>query len=82
MWCGLIGEQVVKITFSRTPCSISDRTVFIKSIQWPKLEARQEQASLFFNKIHTSAFSIDSSKYLNPAPGLKQTRTSCGLQLT
>lgn len=53
----------------------------LDELEWPTLEARREQSSLvFFHKIHTGLVDIDKTKYLTPAPRLRQTRASHDLQ--
>ena len=45
--------------------------------EWPSLEARRDQSSLFlFHKIHCGAVSIEKDKYMTPAHSLKTTRSS------
>ena len=46
-------------------------------LEWPSLEARRDRSSLLlFHKIHSSAVSIETDKYLTPAHSLKSTRAS------
>ena len=49
--------------------------------QWPSLEARRDQSSLFlFHKIHCGAVFIEKDKYMTPAHRLKTMRSSHSAQ--
>ena len=39
--------------------------------EWPSLEARREQSSLTFYKIHSGTVDLDKDKYLTPSPRLQ-----------
>ena len=43
----------------------------LDELEWPSLEARRDQSSLFlFHKIHCGAVSIEKDKYMTPAHSL------------
>ena len=49
----------------------------LDELEWPSLEARRDQSSLFlFHKIHCGAVSIEKDKYMTPAHSLKTSRSS------
>ena len=55
--------------------------VMLNELEWPSLEARRDQSSLFlFHKIHCGAVFIEKDKYMTPAHRLKTTRSSHNAQ--
>ena len=55
--------------------------VMLDELEWPSLEARRDQSSLFlFHKIHCGAVFIEKDKYMTPAHRLKTTRSSHSAQ--
>ena len=42
----------------------------LDELEWPTLEARREQSSLSFCKIHADTVALDKDKYLTPAPNI------------
>ena len=53
----------------------------LDELQWPTLEAREDQSSLlFFHKIHCGTKSIDKDKYLTLSQSTRSTRSSHNLQ--
>ena len=55
--------------------------VMLDELEWPSLETRRDQSSLFlFHKIHCGAVLIEKDKYMTPAYRLKTTRSSHSAQ--
>ena len=55
--------------------------VMLDELEWPSLEARRDQSSLFlFHMIHCGAVFIEKDKYMTPAHRLKTTRSSHSAQ--
>ena len=55
--------------------------VMLDEFEWPSLEARRDQSSLFlFHKIHCRAVLIEKDKDMTPAHRLKTTRSSHSAQ--
>ena len=55
--------------------------VMLDELEWPSLEARRDQSSVFlFHKIHCGAVFIEKDKYMTPAHRLKTTRSSHSAQ--
>ena len=79
----LLINQIEKVqrTAARWTCrrwrNTSSLGEMLDELEWPSLEARRDQSSLFlFHKIHCGAVSIEKDKYMTPAHSLKTTRSS------
>ena len=79
----LQNNQIEKVqrTAARWTCrrwrNTSSVGVMLDELEWPSLEARRDQSSLFlFHKIHCGAVFIEKDKYMTPAHRLKTTRSS------
>ena len=73
-YCKVQIQQVEKIhrTAARLTCrrwhTTSSVGEMLDELQWPTLEARRDQSSLFFfHKILCGIMSIDKDKYLTPS---------------
>ena len=80
-------NQIEKVqrTAARWTCrrwrDTSSVGVMLDELEWPSLEARRDQSSLFlFHKIHCGAVFIEKDKYMTPAHRLKTTRSSHSAQ--
>ena len=78
----LQNNQIEKVqrTAARWTCrrwrNTSSVGVMLDELEWPSLEARRDQSSLFlFHKIHCGAVFIEKDKYMTPAHCLKTTRS-------
>ena len=83
----LQNNQIEKVqrTAARWTCrrwrNTSSVGVMLDELEWPSLEARRDQSSLFlFHKIHCGAVFIEKDKYMTPAHRLKTTRSSHSAQ--
>ena len=83
----LQNNQIEKVqrTAARWTCrrwrNTSSDGVMLDELEWPSLEARRDQSSLFlFHKIHCGAVFIEKDKYMTPAHRLKTTRSSHSAQ--
>ena len=83
----LQNNQIEKVqrTAARWTCrrwrSTSSVGVMLDELEWPSLEARRDQSSLFlFHKIHCGAVFIEKDKYMTTAHRLKTTRSSHSAQ--
>ena len=83
----LQNNQIEKVqrTAARWTCrrwrNTSSVGVMLDELEWPSLEARRDQSSLFlFHKIHCGAVFIKKDKYMTPAHCLKTTRSSHSAQ--
>ena len=83
----LQNNQIEKVqrTATRWTCrrwrNTSSVGVMLDELEWPSLEARRDQSSLFlFHKIHCGAVFIEKDKYMTPAHRLKTTRSSHSAQ--
>ena len=83
----LQNNQIEKVqrTAARWTCrrrrNTSSVGVMLDELEWPSLEARRDQSSLFlFHKIHCGAVFIEKDKYMTPAHSLKTTRSSHSAQ--
>ena len=78
--------EKVQRTAARLTCrrwrNTSSVGVMLDELEWPSLEARRDQSSLFlFHKIHCGAVFIERDKYnMTPAHRLKSTRSSHSAQ--
>ena len=77
----LQNNQIEKVqrTAARWTCrrwrNTSSVGEMLDELEWPSLEARRDQSSLFlFHKIHCGAVFIEKDKYMTPAHCLKTTR--------
>ena len=83
----LQNNQIEKVqrTAGRWTCrrwrNTSSVGVMLDELEWPSLEARRDQSSLFlFHKIHCGVVFIEKDKYMTPAHRLKTTRSSHSAQ--
>ena len=83
----LQNNQIEKVqrTAARWTCrrwrNTSSVGVMLDVLEWPSLEARRDQSSLFlFHKIHCGAVFIEKDKYMTPAHRLKTTISSHSAQ--
>ena len=83
----LQNDQIEKVqrTAARWTCrrwrNTNSVCVMLDELEWPSLEARRDQSSLFlFHKIHCGAVFIEKDKYMTPAHRLKTTRSSHSAQ--
>ena len=77
--------EKVQRTAARWTCrrwrNTSSVGVILDELEWPSLEARRDQSSLFlFHKIRCGAVFIKKDKYMTPAHRLKTTRSSHSAQ--
>ena len=79
-------NQIEKVqrTAARWTCrrwrNMSKVGVMLDELEWPSLEARRDQSSSFFHKIHCGAVFIEKDKYMTPAHRLITTRSSHSTQ--
>ena len=77
----LQNNQIEKVQTCRRWQNTSSVGVMLDELEWPSLEARRDQSSLFlFHKIHCGAVFIEKDKYMTPAHRLKTTRSSHSAQ--